>query len=360
MTTSNPLQIQDDLRTRCLITIAALIAYRAVLAVPLPGIDLQSVTGVHALEALNRLSIAAVGLSAWTAALLIGELATLLLPAKATRYISNRGHADPFAPFLIALAVAIAALQGFGIATAMERVRGLVITPGPAFQVMTMATLIGGTMLVILIGRAIQRTGLGMGFWIILAASTVMDVIPQLAASIESVRLGSAELSALLICLLVLAASYYVVAFLIDRRRSMGFAAPEPILWPIGIFWLVLANVLLPLAFVVSRQFTSDEQQQNDFVSQVIPPQPFGLLLTFLGLAAITYRYASREQSRTLWPLTLIVLFALFVADAFLRLYPETAATGFALSPGKLIIIATVGALITDGIRQRWSAADQA
>lgn len=359
MTATAEIHARDSIRNRCLITVAALIAYRAVLAMPIPGVDLTSISGLHSIAALNRLSIAAVGLSAWAASLLIAELAVLLLPATSTRAIIDHGHANPFAPFVIALAVAIAALQGLGIASAMENVRNLVITPGPTFQLMTIATLIGGTMLVILIGRIIQTAGLGMGFWMILAASTLMDLLPQFAASIESVRLGSAGLPALIACLIVLAAAYYAIAFLIDRRRAAGFRAAEPILWPIGIFWLVLANAILPLAFIVSRQFTSDEQQQNDFVSQVIPPQPFGLLLVFLGLAAITYRYAAREQSRALWPLTLTVLVALFIADALLRLYPATAATGFSLSPGKLIIIATVGTMIINGVRQRWNAAGQ-
>src|SRR5262245_53398824 len=57
-----------------------------------------------------------------------------------------------------------AALQGYGVATELERAKNVVDEPGHQFQVNVVATFVAGTALLIWLAALISRHGVGSGF----------------------------------------------------------------------------------------------------------------------------------------------------------------------------------------------------
>ena len=131
---------------RVVLTIAALVVLKLASFIPLPGMalyDLMQTT--HG--AVKRLSFVAIGPIAWITPVTFAELLVLLLPAHLTARITHTAHANPFAWPIVAFACATAALQGYGIAVAMEHVPRLVVEPGIWFQTVTCVSLVAGTSL---------------------------------------------------------------------------------------------------------------------------------------------------------------------------------------------------------------------
>src|SRR5262245_41235866 len=62
----------------------------------------------------------------------------------------------------------IAAVQGAGIASALEKMRNVVDEPGPQFRLMAIATFVAATALLVWLAAMISRHGLGSGVWVLL------------------------------------------------------------------------------------------------------------------------------------------------------------------------------------------------
>lgn len=357
MLISNPVRsLSDDLKRRLAATLFAVTAYHALSFVPLPGVSLAGLSPSHEaapnLQALSRISIVAVGLTAWLSALTLAELITLIAPASWTkRFTTPAGHADPFAWPLLALTMLFAGLQANGIAAAMSTLPDLVPDAGPVFNLTTVATLIGGTALAIVFARLIETKGVGWGFWILLASVIVASTAPAVpqTALIVSRMIGtglgaSASASAeLILFLAILVAATAAVVALILARRNMGFSNGEPLVWPVQLYGLLLGNLIIPLAYLVSN----GTDARPDALLFLLPNRPVGALIAALLLAAIVYRNANRENSNTLAGPTLAGLAGI----TWLTAQTHSAATGLMLSAGRVVVVVAVATFIITIVR---------
>lgn len=337
---------QTDIVRRIAVTMLALAAYRALSIVPLPGISLAGTANLDP-STMHRLSIAALGLAAWMPAVMLAEIAVLVLPDTWTKRLSRFGHAAPFAALIVALALAFSVLQGAGIAVALEQSRNLVDEPGALFKLTTIATLAGGTALTIVLARIIETAGIGSGFWVLLAASSATELASGAVRAATRALSGIAGQNEILIPVATVIAVLAIVALILTRARA-GFLAGEPVVWPIAIYGFVLTNLVLPLGLLIDRDFFNQAEKLAVFM----PDHPIGLAIAALLLALITYRYARNESSIPLWPATLAVLFGTLLLSALANLFVAT----YALYPGKLVVATAVAAMIALSIQQRWNA----
>ena len=329
-------------------TLAALAALRALQDIPISGLDFALLPDLDA-EATYRLSIAAVAPTAWLSAVALGELAKLIFPLPMLRTEARRCHADPFAVPLVALALVLSGIQAAGIASALENIPELVPEPGTTFRFATVATLVGGTALTIAIAGIISTAGIASGFWVFLAASAAYDFIPALLPVYLRTEIGLTPVRLALLQVFVLLVCIAAVVALILARNRMGHRRGEPVVWPLLLAGLLKQNIGALFAFLAEAVY-------GDILPVVMfaPDRPLGLGITVLLIAAITWRYAKREQSLLLAVPTGVLLAAIATLDAWAR----NDAHAMDLAASEPVLVATVAAVIAIGLNNGRSQSD--
>jgi len=116
------------------------------------------------------------------------------------------------------LTVLLAAVQGYGIAAALESSAGVVTDAGLFFRLTTVITLVGGTLFLMWLGEQITSRGIGNGISLIIFSGIIAEVPSALAGTLELGRTGA--LSAFLIVVLF-AMAVAVIAFIVFMERSL-------------------------------------------------------------------------------------------------------------------------------------------
>ncbi len=225
---------RTDLRRRIWITLGALIAFRVGTHIPVPGIDpgllnehwwsnfidylntsfnsgLQwprvgtslEVIDVLSGGALQRLSVFSLSLVPYVVALVVVQLLAAAWPAAGRAKDGGTLRRQSLHRHVRFAAVAFAALQGLGLAMAMEGAYGysgpMVPDPGWSFRATTMVTLAAGTLFLMWLGDQITARGLGHGPSLILFAGVAAGLPEVLAGTLDLVRVGAFSVWSLLI-----------------------------------------------------------------------------------------------------------------------------------------------------------------
>jgi preprotein translocase subunit SecY len=113
--------------------------------------------------------------------------------------------------------VALAALQGYGIAIGLEGAGGVVLDPGWFFRITTVITLVGGTVFLMWLGEQITARGVGNGISLIIFAGIVATGPAAVGQLLEMGRRGSLSAFAIIAFLLLAVA---VIAFVVFMERA--------------------------------------------------------------------------------------------------------------------------------------------
>jgi len=129
----------------------------------------------------------------------------------------------------------LAVLQGYGMATSLERVENLVDEPGPQFQLNAVATFVASTALLVWLAALISRHGVGSGFWILLLAPYLAS-LPGLALSeYEAVHSGIMSEASLVAVLAYVLIALATVAALARTLARSGMPLDRTLIWPLYI-----------------------------------------------------------------------------------------------------------------------------
>lgn len=326
---------------RILVTLAALLAYRLASFVPIPGIDTGALA--HAgFEAIERLSMMALGVVPWLSAATLAEIAVLVLPNGTRLPFARDLHADPFSLWVVVGALVIAAFQAYGIVLALRAMPQIVPDASMAFHLGAVASFVAGTALVILLAGIISRIGIGRGFWVLIAGAALFEVGRYAIQLVAAWQQGvvSATTALVLVAGTVVAAA--AVAALVLAQRNINCDRAEPLVWPIFIYAAVSPWIAV-VAEIAASPFTSEATVHT----HLMPQRPLGALLAFVLLFLIAVRYGRRSMNVSLALPTALVLFAIQTAAV-----SAPALTGFfAPSAGPFVVLATVVtvALLDDG-----------
>lgn len=212
-----------ELWRRLLFTLGALIVYRIGLYLPIPGLDLVALDKLRHIsfftggESIPDISIFSLGILPYISAFIIVELASRIVPrlgAMAADGPTGRCRLNQYARFV---AVALAALQAFGVAFGLEAALDVVPAPGPLFEATTVLTLVAGAIFVMWLAEQITARGWGNGALVVLVCGIVSHVPFALSTLIESVRRGDLDSHWLLVLLPMTAA---VVALVVVVERA--------------------------------------------------------------------------------------------------------------------------------------------
>ena len=195
-----------DLKKRLWFTIGALIVFRLLSYVPLPGIDPVGLAGLASRTqggvldffntfsggALSRASLIALGVMPYITASIVVQLATSLAPQLAAIKKEGESGRKKLNQYTRYGTVALTAIQGFFIARGMEA-GGAVVQPGTIFIVSAIISLIGGTMFLMWLGEQITSRGIGNGVSLIIMAGIVAHLPVTLVNLLEGGRSGSLD-----------------------------------------------------------------------------------------------------------------------------------------------------------------------
>lgn len=180
------LVLEDEtLRTRVLFVLAALVVFRFLAAIPIPGINAAQLeaflNGNQFLGLLNifsgggfsNLSIMMIGVSPYITASIVMQLMTILIPKLKEMY-QEEGDAGRmrFMQYSRYLSLPLAVIQGFGFLLLLQQ-NGIVPQLSPLAFVTNVVVIAAGAMLVMWIGELISEFGVGNGISLIIFAGIV-------------------------------------------------------------------------------------------------------------------------------------------------------------------------------------------
>ena len=203
-------QKATELKKRLWFTIGALILFRLLSFVPVPGIDPVAMSALYKTQsggildvfntfsggALSRFSIVALGVMPYITASIVVQLgATLYGPWQALRKEGETGR-KKLNQYTRYLTVAITLVQGYlavrGLETQSVR-QGIsaVVMPGILFDIAGTVSLVGGTLFLMWIGEQITSRGIGNGVSLIIMAGIVARLPQAIGQLLEAGRTHS-------------------------------------------------------------------------------------------------------------------------------------------------------------------------
>lgn len=229
-----------DLKKRLWFTIGALIVFRLLSYVPLPGID---PTGLAALAqqtkggvldffntfsggALERASLIALGVMPYITASIVVQLATSLSPQLAAIKKEGESGRKKLNQYTRYGTVLLTAIQGYVIATGLEA-GGAVVEPGMLFRVAAVVSLIGGTMFLMWIGEQITSRGIGNGISLIIMAGIVAHLPTTLVNLLEGGRTGSVSPAVVIAIILAVVGLVLFICFMERAQRRILIQYPK-------------------------------------------------------------------------------------------------------------------------------------
>jgi len=194
-----------DLKRRLLFLLGALIVFRIGAFIPVPGIDPDALAELFKSQrggildmfnmfsggALSRFSIFALGIMPYISSSIIMQLMTVVSPTLEALKKEGESGRRKITQYTRYGTAGLALFQGMGIAIALESQRGLVIEPGLAFRLVTMITLVTGTMFLMWLGEQITERGIGNGISLIIFAGIAAGLPAAVAGTLELQRTGA-------------------------------------------------------------------------------------------------------------------------------------------------------------------------
>lgn len=193
-----------ELRRKILMSIFLLLVYRLGAYIPTPGIDgnalsmffdemarkrgatLFGIMDLFSGGALTRLTIFALGIMPYISSSIIMQLLTAVVPFFEKMAKEGKSGYEKINQYTRYLTVVICVVQGFFIALWLENLSNqgggihipfpIVPHPGWAFRVITVLTLVCGTVFVMWLGEQIQERGIGNGISLIIATGIVSRI----------------------------------------------------------------------------------------------------------------------------------------------------------------------------------------
>jgi preprotein translocase subunit SecY len=221
----------QELKGRLLFVLGALVIYRLGAHVPVPGIDpdvlaklFESQSGgilgmfnMFSGGALSRFTVFALGIMPYISASIIMQLMTVVSPQMEALKKEGEAGRRKITQYTRYGTVFLAIFQAMGISIALEAQQGLVLDPGMAFRLVTVITLVTGTMFLMWLGEQITERGIGNGISIIIFAGIVAGLPQAIGSTLELARTGAFTIP---LVLFLFAMTILVTGFVVFVERG--------------------------------------------------------------------------------------------------------------------------------------------
>jgi preprotein translocase subunit SecY len=235
-----------DLKKRLWFTLGALIVFRLLSFVPLPGIDPRALSNLFDTTrggvldffnmfsggSLERMSLIALGVMPYITASIVVQLATSMSPQLAALKKEGESGRKKINQYTRYGTVFLCAIQGYFIAVGLEGwgqggTGSAVLDPGMMFRITTVITLVGGTMFLMWLGEQITSRGIGNGVSLIIMAGIVAQLPTTLVQVFESGRTGTMSPLAIFAIVGLVVALILFICFMERAQRRVLIQYPK-------------------------------------------------------------------------------------------------------------------------------------
>ncbi|CAG0952137.1 partial Protein translocase subunit SecY, partial [Rhodocyclaceae bacterium] len=261
--------------------------------------------------ALSRFTIFALGIMPYISSSIIMQLMTIAVPS--LEQLKKEGEAGrrKITQYTRYGTVGLALFQGIGIAIALESQAGLVLDPGMMFRLITVMTLVTGTMFLMWLGEQITERGLGNGISIIIFAGIAAGLPNALGGLFELVRTGAMHpVTALFICALVVLVTAFVVFVERGQRKSLvnyakrqvgnkiygGQSSHLPLkLTMSGVIPPLFASSIILFPATIASWFSTGDGMRwlKDIAATLSPGQPIYVILYAVAIVFFCFFYTA-------------------------------------------------------------------
>jgi preprotein translocase subunit SecY len=235
-----------ELKQRIWFTIGALIVFRFLSFVPLPGVNpliletLYDQTRGGILDLFNtfsggsleRMSLIALGVMPYITSSIVVQLAAALHPSLMALKKEGEAGRKKLNQYTRYGAVFLCAIQGWFLASGLEAYgaqSGLqaVVDPGPMFRIVAVINLIGGTMFLLWLGEQITSRGIGNGVSLIIMAGIVAQFPTFIANLFEGGRTGSISTFVIVALVVMIVGLILIICFMERAQRRLLVQYPK-------------------------------------------------------------------------------------------------------------------------------------
>jgi len=302
-----------ELKKRLLFTIGMLAVYRFGVFVSTPGVDVMSIRrmfdenantlfgliNLFSGGALEQFSIFTLGISPYITVSIIIQLLSPSIPF--LENLKKEGDAGRriLTRYTRQGTIVLALVQSFMIARALES-RGLVITPGLSFEIITMLTLTAGTAFVMWLGEQITERGLGNGTSIIIFAGIAARMPQVFGETVELARTGEISPFAILFLLFFSLLTIYAIIFVERSHRKIPIQYPRRMVgkrmtqaqtqyMPLkvnmtGVIPPIFASAIMMLPATVMAVIPA---ANLSFLGEILTPGQWGYEALYVGLIVV-------------------------------------------------------------------------
>jgi preprotein translocase subunit SecY len=235
-----------ELRQRIWFTLGALVIFRLLSFVPLPGVDpvvladLYDQTRGGVLDIFNtfsggsleRMSLIALGVMPYITASIVVQLAAALSPTLGAIKKDGEAGRKKLNQYTRYGTVGLTAIQGYFIAVGLEGFAsqsGLqaVINPGYGFRIGAVISLVGGTLFLMWLGEQITSRGIGNGISLIIMAGIVAQMPTFVSNLMEGSRTGSIGALTIVGLVAMVAGLVLFISFMERAQRRVLIQYPK-------------------------------------------------------------------------------------------------------------------------------------
>ena len=235
-----------DLKKRLWFTLGALIVFRFLSFVPLPGVDPTALSTLYAQTnggildifntfsggSLSRMSLIALGVMPYITASIVVQLAASLSPQLAAIKKEGESGRKKLNQYTRYGTVGLTAVQGYFIAAGLESFGAqsgvqAVVDPGLLFRLTAVVSLIGGTMFLMWLGEQITSRGVGNGISLIIFAGIVAVLPRGIWQMFSMTRTGALSGVGMLLIMAIAIAVVIAIVFMERSQRRLLVQYPK-------------------------------------------------------------------------------------------------------------------------------------
>ncbi len=315
-----------ELFARLRFVLLAIIVYRIGTHIPVPGINPDQLAALFNQNqgtilglfnmfsggALERMSILALGIMPYISASIIMQMMSSVSPQLEALKKEGEAGRRKITQYTRYLTVALATLQGTGMAVGMGN-QGLAFEPNFAFYFVAVVSLVTGAVFMMWLGEQITERGIGNGISLLIFAGIVAGLPAAVVQSLEQARQGEINILVLLGILALAIAVIYLVVFIErgQRRITVNYAKQQrgrkmyqaqsshlPLKVNMaGVIPAIFASSILLFPASIAQWFGQSGDEGMEWLQEVAlaigPGQPLNILLFTVLIVFFCFFYTA-------------------------------------------------------------------
>lgn len=226
---------------KILITLVFLFAYRILAYVPIPGVDVEVIKrffdsnsgnalglfNMFSGQAVERLSIISLGIMPYITASIVMELLAATFPNLA-KMKKERDGMQKYMQIIRYATIAITIVQAVSVSIGLKALEdgGAILIDMNTFIIISVFSMLAGTMMLMWIGEQITQKGVGNGISLIIFAGIVAGIPSAIGGTFELVNTGEINILELIAIIIVILATIFAIIYieLAERRIPVSYA----------------------------------------------------------------------------------------------------------------------------------------